>query len=131
MDINAILEQLPSDWLQQHWDEYLSLNEKIAMTVIQVKAHERRWPKPLHKPEDFDEFFAAEADRFGKTKEQIKGFFQQIAQTKAKEQVFEEHFGHLIPRDESGKPLIERSALDSIVGPDFKVKVDLADESDS
>lgn len=124
MDNETFKNLIPANWLDPFYNEYLSLNEKITTTLVQVKAHERRWGKMLHRPQDFEEFFAAEAEKLGKTVEEIKGFFQQIAQTKAKEQVFEKHYGHLVPRDAQGHPKISRKALDGIVGPEVKFKIE-------
>ncbi|OGH00489.1 MAG: hypothetical protein A2600_05695 [Candidatus Lambdaproteobacteria bacterium RIFOXYD1_FULL_56_27] len=124
MDNETFKNLIPTDWLAPYYNEYLSLNEKITTTLIQVTAHQRQWGKTLHRPQDFEEFFEAEAEVLGKSVEEIKGFFQQIAQTKAKEQVFEKHYGHLVPKDEKGHPKINRKALDSILGPDMKFKTE-------
>ncbi|MDT8448286.1 MAG: hypothetical protein RRB13_15435 [bacterium] len=122
MTARSILEQLPKDWLEQHWTEYLKLNERILVTLVQVKAHEISWQQTLNRPEDFESFFQAEAKRLAKKPDEIRGFFQQIAQSKAREQIFEKHFGHLVPRDAAGNPTVTRKDLEPIVGPALQYK---------
>ena len=54
IDLEALI---PEGWLEEHWTEYLSINERITLTVIRVKASQRRWPVPLVRPQDFEDFF--------------------------------------------------------------------------
>lgn len=123
MSSKEILKQIPKNWLEPYWTEYLQLNERILMTLVQVKAHESGFKSQLARPEDFQSFFESEAEKFGKQPDEIKGFFQQIAQTKAKEQIFEKHYSHLIPRDAAGNPQVSRKELEPIVGPDLQFKM--------
>ena len=124
IDLEALI---PEGWLEEHWTEYLSINERITLTVIRVKASQRRWPVPLVRPQDFEDFFKAEADKFGTTVGDIKGFIGEIAQTKAKEQVFQKYYGALIPKDSQGKPLITRKDLDPYLGPAVTLRMPAAE----
>lgn len=106
-----ILQLIPADWLSQKQDEYLTLTEKITFTLIQVAAAQAKWKGPLKSPSDYEALFAAEAARLQKTVSEIKALFHQAASIKAKEQVFEKHFGSLIPRDAAGNPVIPKADL--------------------
>lgn len=113
--LHTLKEKLPETWLSDHYQEYLELLEKITYSLIQLKAGEMGWKKKLEEIEEFDEFFASESKRLGYTKDEIKGFFAQIGQSKAKEQVFEKHYADLVPKDEQGRSLIPKSKLEEFV----------------
>ena len=113
--MKVLQEQLPADWLEQHRETYLELAERLTIANIRLKAVELKWDQPFDKPEDYLKFFEAEAKRLDFSVDQIKGFFHQAAQNKAKEQIFEKNFGDLVPRNSEGKSLLDRNQLLELV----------------
>jgi len=113
--LSRLQEELPADWLQIHRVEYMTLVEKIIYTVIKVEAGQQQWGKQIVSREDYQEFFESEAVRHQKKPEEIRGFFYQMAQFKAKEQIFEDNYADLVPRDENKNSLIPRKDLERFV----------------
>ncbi|MDX2469046.1 MAG: hypothetical protein QNL04_00555 [SAR324 cluster bacterium] len=113
--MKILKEQLPKDWLEQHKAEFLELAEKLTITNIRLKALELKWEGPFDAPADYLAFYESEAKRLGFTVDEIKSFFHQAAILKAKEQVFDQHYGELVPRSDDGKSLLSLKKLMELV----------------
>ncbi len=113
--MKILKEQLPKDWLDQHKAEYLELAEKLTITNIRLKALELKWVGPFETKEDYHAFYASEAKRLDFSVDEIKAFFHQSALLKAKEQVFDQHYGELVPRNDEGKSLLSLKKLMELV----------------
>jgi len=113
--LQELADKVPTDWLKQHWPQYLELLEKVTYSLIQLQAGRLGFDK-LESEEDFKTFFESEGERLGHSISEIKEFFTQAAAQRAKEQVFEENFGDLVPRDEQGRGLIAQKDLAAFVG---------------
>ena len=113
--LEALTAALPENWLSPYKDEYLTLLEKTLYSIIQLKAAELKFGEILESTEDYSAFFASEAKRLDKSPEAIRGFFYQIAEFKAKEKVFEDHYSDLVARDEHQNPVILRRELEHFV----------------
>ena len=109
MTLDEIAKTVPDHWLEQHQEEYIETTAKITQTIMFSEAINRQWRKPMKTREDFDVFFAAEAQEKGKKAEDIEALMIQAGQFKAQIYIFDKYVVPQLPKGEDGKCLASKS----------------------
>ena len=115
MIAEQIKKYVPETWLQDHWDEFITLAGKLTTTLIISTAIEKKWTKPMKTPEDFKFFFEDEAKQKKISATEVEYYFFEAGRLKARNYVFEKHCVPLLPKNEAGESKFTLEMLLSFV----------------
>lgn len=111
MDLEELKEIVPSDWLDQHRQEYIELAEKITKTIMMAEAANKGWRKPLTELSDFEAFVAAEARDRGLSEKEVRGFLMDAGKIKARNRIFQTYVIPLLPTDKDGNCTVPKKVI--------------------
>jgi len=120
MTVAEINQYIPNDWLQNHWDEFITLAGKITRTLIISTAVDKKWTKPMKTTEDIKVFFEDEAKQKKISATEVEYYFFEAGRLKARNYVFEKHCVPLLPKNEAGESKFTLEMLLSFVNSTVK-----------
>lgn len=115
MTVEKINQYIPNNWLETHWDEFITLAGKITRTLIISTAVEKKWTNPMKTAGDFKLFFEDEAKQKKITATEVEYFFFEAGRLKARNYIFEKHCVPLLPKNETGENSFTMEMLLSFV----------------